>query len=64
MAISSNLGFPRMGVHRELKKALEAYWLGKASETELLSVGKALRVNHAAEDDWYSAHPLERFLFV
>jgi 5-methyltetrahydropteroyltriglutamate--homocysteine methyltransferase len=46
MAISSNLGFPRMGVHRELKKALEAYWLGKSDETELLSVGKALRVNH------------------
>ncbi|HEX5422389.1 MAG TPA: 5-methyltetrahydropteroyltriglutamate--homocysteine S-methyltransferase [Candidatus Acidoferrales bacterium] len=46
MATSSNLGFPRMGVHRELKKALEAYWLGKSGETELLSVAKALRVNH------------------
>jgi 5-methyltetrahydropteroyltriglutamate--homocysteine methyltransferase len=46
MAISSNLGFPRMGLHRELKKALEAYWLVKSGETELLSVGKALRMNH------------------
>lgn len=46
MRISSNLGFPRMGVHRELKRALEAYWLGKLDEPELLSAGKALRVNH------------------
>lgn len=46
MATSSNLGFPRMGVRRELKKALEAYWLGKAAETELLSLAQALKVNH------------------
>jgi len=46
MAISSNLGFPRMGVHRELKKALEAYWSAKTSETELLSLGQVLRSNH------------------
>lgn len=46
MAISSNLGFPRMGVHRELKKALESYWAGKISTDELLSVGKVLRTNH------------------
>ena len=46
MAISSNLGFPRMGGHRELKKALEAFWLGKTDEKELLSVGQVLRANH------------------
>jgi 5-methyltetrahydropteroyltriglutamate--homocysteine methyltransferase len=46
MAISSNLGFPRMGVHRELKKALEAFWLDKTDETELHSVGQVLRANH------------------
>ncbi len=46
MAISSNLGFPRMGVHRELKKALEAFWSGKTTENELLSVGQVLRANH------------------
>jgi 5-methyltetrahydropteroyltriglutamate--homocysteine methyltransferase len=46
MAISSNLGFPRMGVHRELKKALEAFWSGKTDEKELLSVGQVLRANH------------------
>jgi 5-methyltetrahydropteroyltriglutamate--homocysteine methyltransferase len=46
MAISSNLGFPRMGVHRELKKALEAHWAGKLEEAALLAVGKVLRLNH------------------
>lgn len=46
MAISSNLGFPRMGVHRELKKALEAFWSGRASESELHSMGQVLRSNH------------------
>jgi len=35
-----------MGVHRELKKALEAFWLGKTDEGELLSVGQVLRANH------------------
>src|SRR5262249_5798269 len=46
MAISSNLGFPRMGVHRELKKALEVFWSGRASESELHSMGQVLRSNH------------------
>lgn len=46
MSISSNLGFPRMGVHRELKKALEAYWAEKLDEPGLLSVGQALKLNH------------------
>src|SRR5260370_10710232 len=46
MAISSSLGFPRMGVHRELKKALEAHWAGKLDEAGLLEVGKVLKLNH------------------
>jgi 5-methyltetrahydropteroyltriglutamate--homocysteine methyltransferase len=46
MGISSNLGFPRMGVHRELKKALEAHWSGKLDEAGLRAVGKVLKLNH------------------
>jgi len=46
MGISSNLGFPRMGVHRELKKALEAHWAGKLDEAGLREVGKVLKLNH------------------
>jgi 5-methyltetrahydropteroyltriglutamate--homocysteine methyltransferase len=43
MGISSNLGFPRMGVHRELKKALEAHWAGKLDESALIAVGQSLK---------------------
>ena len=46
MGISSNLGFPRMGVHRELKKALEAHWAGKLDERDLLAAGQALKREH------------------
>src|SRR5258708_6613103 len=46
MGISSNLGFPRMGVHRELKKALESHWAGKLDESGLLAVGQVLKLNH------------------
>ena len=43
MAIASNLGFPRIGAARELKKALESHWSEKLSESDLLATGKALR---------------------
>ncbi|KAL9611374.1 MAG: hypothetical protein Q9167_003993, partial [Letrouitia subvulpina] len=42
----SILGFPRMGVNRDLKKATEAYWAGKLSQQELLAEGKRLRQEH------------------
>ena len=35
-----------MGVHRELKKALEAHWAGKLDESGLLAVGQVLKLNH------------------
>lgn len=38
-----NLGYPRIGEQRELKKATEAYWKGKLSLDELLATGKTLR---------------------
>lgn len=40
------LGFPRIGLDRELKKAQENYWAGKISQEELVTVGKALRALH------------------
>lgn len=43
MAIAANLGFPRIGLNRELKKALESYWNGKQSENDLLAAAAALR---------------------
>ncbi|KAI9696974.1 MAG: methionine-synthesizing 5- methyltetrahydropteroyltriglutamate--homocysteine methyltransferase [Candelina mexicana] len=46
MVQSSILGFPRMGVNRDLKKATEAYWGGKLSQEDLLAEGKRLRKEH------------------
>lgn len=36
------LGSPRIGRHRELKKACEQYWSGKTSLNELLETGKTI----------------------
>ena len=44
--LSHTLGFPRVGLHRELKKAQESYWAGKTSQRELLAVGRELRARH------------------
>ncbi|MEP7453685.1 5-methyltetrahydropteroyltriglutamate--homocysteine S-methyltransferase [Phyllobacterium sp. SB3] len=39
----ATLGVPRIGRRRELKFALESYWSGKSSATELLATAKELR---------------------
>jgi len=41
--LTHNLGYPRIGSHRELKKASEQYWLGQTTHRNLLQVGKNLR---------------------
>lgn len=46
MVQSAVLGFPRMGVNRDLKKATEAYWGGKISQADLLAEAKRLRLAH------------------
>ncbi|KAK5997231.1 putative 5-methyltetrahydropteroyltriglutamate--homocysteine methyltransferase [Cladobotryum mycophilum] len=46
MVQSAVLGFPRMGVNRDLKKATEAYWGGKLTQAELLTEAKRLRLAH------------------
>lgn len=37
------LGYPRIGSHRELKKACENFWSGKISEEQLLKEGASIR---------------------
>ena len=46
MTTSANLGFPRIGTSRELKRALEGYWGGRIDLGELESVGRRLRRAH------------------
>jgi len=46
MVLATNLGFPRIGVKRELKTALEAFWSGKQTDEQLRETGRQLRVRH------------------
>jgi 5-methyltetrahydropteroyltriglutamate--homocysteine methyltransferase len=41
-----NLGFPRVGVKRELKIIVEKFWKGAAGRDELLETGRELRRRH------------------
>ena len=44
--IKHNLGYPRIGAHRELKKAIEQYWAEKITSDQLFNTGKKLRKEH------------------
>ncbi|PZQ46468.1 MAG: 5-methyltetrahydropteroyltriglutamate--homocysteine S-methyltransferase [Micavibrio aeruginosavorus] len=46
MVLALNLGFPRIGLKRELKKSLESYWKGEIPREALMAAGKELRLRH------------------
>lgn len=46
MVSATNLGFPRIGDMRQLKKAVEAYWKGNSSQADLINTGKELRAHN------------------
>ena len=57
MAQSNNLGYPRIGKNRELKRVIERYWSGKASASDVESTAleirqAALNVQKDAGIDW------------
>jgi len=41
--LTQNLGYPRIGGQRELKKICENYWAGKTGHSNVLQVGKNIR---------------------
>lgn len=41
--LATNLGFPRVGAKRELKKALESFWAGDLSENDMLKAARDVR---------------------
>lgn len=45
--IAHILGYPRIGIDREMKKAVETYWRGEITQNELEAVGKQIR-----HDNW------------
>ncbi|MDP6349211.1 MAG: 5-methyltetrahydropteroyltriglutamate--homocysteine S-methyltransferase [Chloroflexota bacterium] len=47
MVVATNLGYPRIGPRRELKRALERYWSGKIAASDLLDAAAAIR-----RDNW------------
>ncbi|WP_299254750.1 5-methyltetrahydropteroyltriglutamate--homocysteine S-methyltransferase [uncultured Cytophaga sp.] len=44
--IAHNLGYPRIGNNRELKKASEQYWAGTITQQKLQDTAKAIRTNN------------------
>lgn len=44
--LNHTLGFPRIGLRRELKKAQESYWAGALSREALFEAGRELRARH------------------
>jgi len=44
--VTGNLGFPRIGVHRELKFALERYWSNQSSAQQLQAAAQQVREKH------------------
>ena len=47
--MATNLGYPRIGPQRELKRALEQYWSGSLSEADLTGQCRALRARNWTE---------------
>jgi 5-methyltetrahydropteroyltriglutamate--homocysteine methyltransferase len=43
MTIAANLGFPRIGPRRELKRALEDHWFGRTGPGDLASAARSIR---------------------
>lgn len=44
--LTQNMGYPRIGGHRELKKANEQYWAGKISLEALKGVARTIKENN------------------
>ncbi|MEW6312703.1 MAG: 5-methyltetrahydropteroyltriglutamate--homocysteine S-methyltransferase [Pseudomonadota bacterium] len=63
MAITHNLGFPRIGARRELKFALESYWKGQSSLDELRTKGAQLRQLHWQDQSSLDLVPVGDFSF-
>lgn len=45
-ALTHNLGFPRIGAQRELKKALETFWKGQSDAGQLLTTARNIRAGN------------------
>jgi len=44
--LTQNLGYPRIGLNRDLKKMIESYWKGESDRSKLIESTAALRNRH------------------
>jgi len=63
MVTTHNLGFPRIGKHRELKFALEKYWSNAISQDALLQTADTLRQQHWQNQNKLDWVPVGDFSF-
>jgi 5-methyltetrahydropteroyltriglutamate--homocysteine methyltransferase len=63
MALTHNLGFPRIGAKRELKFSLESYWKAQSSRDDLKSTGAELRRRHWRDQAALDLVPVGDFAF-
>lgn len=65
MVLATNLGFPRIGAKRELKKLVESFWKREISEAELFDSAKKLRLAHLTiqQDSGLDFVPVNDFSF-
>ena len=61
MVTTHNLGFPRIGARRELKRALESYWSGKTSAQDLQACAAQLRQRHWQQQSGLGLIPVGDF---
>jgi 5-methyltetrahydropteroyltriglutamate--homocysteine methyltransferase len=63
--LTNNLGYPRVGANRELKKACEQYWAGQITRQQLFVVAKNLREQHwrSQQDAGFDLIPCNDFSF-
>ncbi|KFI08522.1 5-methyltetrahydropteroyltriglutamate--homocysteine S-methyltransferase [Massilia sp. BSC265] len=61
MTITHNLGFPRIGTHRELKFALERYWKDPSLDSDLQAQASRLRARHWARQSALDFVPVGDF---
>ncbi|MCP4397340.1 MAG: 5-methyltetrahydropteroyltriglutamate--homocysteine S-methyltransferase [bacterium] len=65
MATTINLGYPRIGEQREIKRALEAFWKGKKTEEELLEASRQIKARNwkTQQDNGIQQIPSNDFSF-
>lgn len=58
-----NLGFPRIGAQRELKRALDSFWKGESTADDLQHTGQTVRTTNWQHQSFLDLVPVADFSF-